>query len=85
VSLDTITRPIRLRHLSSRVVARLGETNREHVHRVVTCLNQRVRDLGSKVGVDKQSHAAGVGSSRSLTAAAANSRAAKMSARSRYG
>ena len=63
----------------------VGKAEVVHVDSIVTCLDQNARDARRNVGVDEQSHAAGLGSSRSETAAAAYCKAASTSACSRYG
>ena len=66
-------------------IACVSKSDIEHVHRVVAGLDQRLGDARRQVRVKQQPHAAGTGSSRSDTAAAAYSKAASTSARSRYG
>ena len=56
------------------------------VSNVVAGVGELYQDTRRQVGVEQKPHAGrAIGTSRSLTTAAANSSAARMSARSRYG
>ena len=68
------------------LAGRLQQAHVVNADRLMSSLSQSSRDDRGEVGVDQQPHAGFVsGSSRSLTAAAPYSSAAKMSSRSRYG
>ena len=61
----------------------MGEPGR--VHGIVPCSVQELAEPGRQLGVDQELHAADSGTTRPPAARAPNSRAARMSSRSRSG